>query len=274
LAGLIELVPDLTDELLNHVDQPLKIKKDTTKNQEFILCDYNRDGDSFRSPWSNNYFPPLDDGFKPSDRLRAMEVEANKIFDIYRKQYFEGGYSSVYFFDTEERDEKSFGACFLVHKEVAKDRGMEKGWWDSIHVFEVLPEAKKNTFHYKLTSTVMVSLGFKDDGSGPASPSSSSSANAGKLGEVDLSGSMTKQTERKMTIEDASGSTHITNLGTILEDMELSIRNAIEGIYIQKTREVINGMRSTGQAKEKAWDQIAASLSAAVITHKAKVGGE
>ena len=48
LAGLIELVPDLTDDLLNHVDQPLKVKKDNTKNQEFIMCDYNRDGDSFR----------------------------------------------------------------------------------------------------------------------------------------------------------------------------------------------------------------------------------
>jgi len=49
LAGLIELVPELTDDLLNHVDQPLKVKKDTKSNQEFILCDYNRDGDSFRS---------------------------------------------------------------------------------------------------------------------------------------------------------------------------------------------------------------------------------
>ena len=45
-----------------------------------------------------------------------MEIEANKIFDIYRKQYFEGGYSSVYFFDTEAKDDKSFGACFLIHK--------------------------------------------------------------------------------------------------------------------------------------------------------------
>lgn len=49
LAGLIELVPDLTDDLLNHVDQPLKVKKDNAKNQDFIMCDYNRDGDSFRS---------------------------------------------------------------------------------------------------------------------------------------------------------------------------------------------------------------------------------
>ena len=49
LAGLIELVPDLTDDLLNHVDQPLKVEKDTKTGKFFILCDYNRDGDSYRS---------------------------------------------------------------------------------------------------------------------------------------------------------------------------------------------------------------------------------
>lgn len=137
---------------------------------------------------------------------------------------------------------------------------MDKGWWDSIHVFEVVADpSKKGGFTYKLTTTVMVSLGFKE----PA-----------RIGDVDLSGSMTKQAERKLTVDEAAGQTHIANLGTMLEEMELAIRNSIEGIYIQKTREVINGMRSIGQAKERAWEGIAQSLSAAVITHKQKVGGD
>ena len=149
--------------------------------------------------------------------------------------------------------------CCVV--DVPADKGMDKGWWDSIHVFEVLGDGAKKggSYVYKLTTTVMVSIGFKE----PA-----------KIGEVDLSGSMTKQAERKLPVDDAAGLTHIANLGTMLEEMELSIRNAIEGIYIQKTREVINGMRSIGQAKEKAWNDIAQSLSAAVITHKQKVGGD
>jgi len=37
LAGLIELVPDLTEDLLNHVDQPLKIQKDTKAGRDFIF---------------------------------------------------------------------------------------------------------------------------------------------------------------------------------------------------------------------------------------------
>ena len=47
LAELVDLAPDLTDELLNTVDQPLQVAKDIQKNT-YLLCDYNRDGDSYR----------------------------------------------------------------------------------------------------------------------------------------------------------------------------------------------------------------------------------
>jgi capping protein beta len=48
LTGLINLMPDLTDDLLQRIDQPLKVSKDTKTGQNFVLCDYNRDGDSYR----------------------------------------------------------------------------------------------------------------------------------------------------------------------------------------------------------------------------------
>ena len=44
---LVDLVPDLTDDLLNTVDQPLQLAKDA-KGNAYLLCDYNRDGDSYR----------------------------------------------------------------------------------------------------------------------------------------------------------------------------------------------------------------------------------
>ena len=31
----------------------------------------------------------------------------------------------------------------------------------------------------------------------------------------------------------------------MLEDLELDLRNTIEGVYFQKTKEIINGMRVT-----------------------------
>ena len=46
-AELVDLAPDLTDDLLNTVDQPLQTAKDAQANV-YLLCDYNRDGDSYR----------------------------------------------------------------------------------------------------------------------------------------------------------------------------------------------------------------------------------
>jgi capping protein (actin filament) muscle Z-line, beta len=82
------------------------------QGRRYLLCDYNRDGDSYRSPWSNKYKPALDDGFVPSEKLRLMEIEANELFDAYRELYFEGGTSSVYLWDLD----KGFAGCFLIKK--------------------------------------------------------------------------------------------------------------------------------------------------------------
>eukprot|EP00009_Paramoeba_aestuarina_P004740 CAMPEP_0201508064 /NCGR_PEP_ID=MMETSP0161_2-20130828/1521_1 /ASSEMBLY_ACC=CAM_ASM_000251 /TAXON_ID=180227 /ORGANISM="Neoparamoeba aestuarina, Strain SoJaBio B1-5/56/2" /LENGTH=69 /DNA_ID=CAMNT_0047902593 /DNA_START=173 /DNA_END=378 /DNA_ORIENTATION=+ len=46
LANLIDLVPDLCEHLLSAVDQPLKIATDKAAHRDYLLCDYNRDGDS------------------------------------------------------------------------------------------------------------------------------------------------------------------------------------------------------------------------------------
>lgn len=40
-----------------------------------------------RSPWSNEYDPPLDDGTLPSTKLRKLEVTANEAFDTYREMF-------------------------------------------------------------------------------------------------------------------------------------------------------------------------------------------
>jgi len=257
LAGLLELAPDLTDELLTHVDQPLKNGKDLTTGKDFVLCDYNRDGDSYRSPWSNKYFPEMDDGFVPNDKLREQEILANKLFDIYRQKYFNGGVSSAYFFETDEKSSESFGACFLVHKDIDKQGSFKKGWWDSIHVFEVNPSGEDNKSIYKLTTTVMISMVMKDK----------------KIGSTDLSGLRTKQKEE--TLKTDKFTNHVTNMGTMLEDIETQIRTEIESIYIQKTRTVIDGMRSVGDnKKEKQWGDIQASLNEAVFHRKEKDKGK
>ena len=65
-----------------------------------------------RSPWSNKYDPPLDDGTVPSGRLRKLEMDANQAFDTYREMYFESGICSVYVWDLDH----GFAIVVLIKK--------------------------------------------------------------------------------------------------------------------------------------------------------------
>eukprot|EP00126_Sphaerothecum_destruens_P008724 Sdes_comp20325_c0_seq7m14004 len=147
LAGLVELVPELCEDLLSSIDQPLKVATDST-GKSFLICDYNRDGDSYRSPWTNEYSPPLPDGTVPSEKIRKLEVQANDAFDTYRELYFEGGVSSVYLWDLDI----GFAGVILIKKNMNGEG--TKGCWDSIHVVEV-QDGGRNA-HYRLTSTFML----------------------------------------------------------------------------------------------------------------------
>ena len=125
-----------------------------------------------RSPWSNAYDPPLEDGAMPSERLRKLEVDANTAFDQYREMYFEGGVSSVYLWDLDHGFAGEIGivtmcitwfycanpGVILIKKAGDGDSKKIKGCWDSIHVVEVQEKSSGRSAHYKLTSTSMLWL--------------------------------------------------------------------------------------------------------------------
>eukprot|EP01083_Nonionella_stella_P076796 209426_1 len=258
LERLIALRPDLDEELCQRVDTPLELDTDEKTGNKFILCDYNRDGDSYRSAWSNEYFPPIDDGdgFKPSGALRKLEVEANKVFDVYRHQYFEGGVSSVYMWDLDEAA-GSFAACFCIQKDAkgSKELAGFKGNWSSVHVFEVNGSGSKDSYNYKLTSTVLVSMPMKVKG----------------LGDIDLSGSVTKQAQKTATLQSFADDkqSHLEIMGPMLEELELDLRGTIEGVYFQKTKEIVNGMRVI-DAQIKARDKKMANIAKTAVKVSAK----
>lgn len=128
LKNIIQIAPDLAEDLLSSVDQPLTVRLCKKTGREYLICDYNRDGDSYRSPWSNEFDPPLDEGGAggvgasgsegagegavPGERVRKMEIQANEAFDVYRELYYEGGVSSVYFWNTDD----GFAGVVLMKK--------------------------------------------------------------------------------------------------------------------------------------------------------------
>lgn len=48
VAALIGICPDYADDLLGSVDQPLQLRTDRATGREYLACDYNRDGESYR----------------------------------------------------------------------------------------------------------------------------------------------------------------------------------------------------------------------------------
>lgn len=236
------LDPSLEDELWNRVDLPLKVDQCPETGRDFIVCDYNRDEDSYRSPWSNSYKPPLEDGMAPSGELRQLEEEANLIFDVYRRQYFETGTSSVYMWSLGE---PNFAAAFLIMKEVQADS--MTGQWNSIHVIEATRQSETK-FNYKLISTALVDINVENP----------------ELGKINLSGSISEQREKAGNIDQGEEiQMHIGNMGPMIEERELALRNAIEGTYFGKTNSVQNGMRVVDASLHNVQSQMAATMMAA-----------
>ncbi|KAJ7170872.1 F-actin-capping protein subunit beta [Mycena crocata] len=243
VTALIGICPEYADDLLGSVDQPLKLRTDRATGKEYLACDYNRDGESYRSPWSNEYDPPLDDGTIPTPKLRKLEIAANEAFDTYREMYFEGGASSVYLWDL---DDGGFAGVVLLKKTMTPTTPHEpSGSWDSIHVFETAERGRQS--HYKLTSTVMLQLVTRRVSDGETEEKGSGNGGKGSPGgkhegEVSLSGSMTRQTEQDWPILDSSS--HISNTGRMIEEMEIKMRNLLQEVYFGKTRDIVYDLRS------------------------------
>jgi len=259
VQALTTLVPDLADEFLGCVDQPLKIKVDKASGRSYLACDYNRDGESYRSPWSNEYDPPIDDGTLPTAKLRKLEIQANEAFDTYREMYYEGGVSSVFLWDL---DDGGFAGVVLLKKVLQpQTESGPSGSWDSIHVFETAERGRHA--HYKLTSTVMLQIvsgkhqskSEKSSSNQYNSPlgSGTSEWTSGADDNVDLSGSMTRQAEGDAPVTEGASS-HIVNVGRMIEDMEIKMRNLLQEVYFGKTRDIVYDLRSV-ESLEKARKQ-------------------
>uniref|UniRef100_A0A1I8I993 F-actin-capping protein subunit beta n=1 Tax=Macrostomum lignano TaxID=282301 RepID=A0A1I8I993_9PLAT len=240
LTQLVDLVPNMTESLLCCIDQPLQVSKDFSCGKDYLLCDYNRDADSHRSPWSNQYFPPLEDGAVPSDRLRSIEIELNSAMQRYRELYYGGGsIASAYLWDLDSTA-KGFAGAVLIKK--CGSSGCS-GQWDSVHVIEVTPKVTGRSAKYKLTATVMLRLVSElrcksDDVSSDSS-------------EFDIAGSLTRQAERESPAalssanESAIAAAHIANIGRLIEETETSMRQQLIDVYFDNVCGVVETMRTS-----------------------------
>ncbi len=74
------------------------------------------------------------------------------------------------------------------------------------------------------------------------------------LGSIDLSGNMTRQIESDLPLEN-DDSSHIANIGRLVEDMELKMRNLLQEVYFGKAKDVVGDLRSIGSLSETQRDR-------------------
>eukprot|EP01065_Artemidia_motanka_P030047 TRINITY_DN36073_c0_g1_i1.p1 TRINITY_DN36073_c0_g1~~TRINITY_DN36073_c0_g1_i1.p1 ORF type:complete len:316 (+),score=63.29 TRINITY_DN36073_c0_g1_i1:52-948(+) len=223
LGKAVKLRPDKVDEFMSQVTQPLRSEVCAETGREFIVCDHNRDGQSFRSPWSNRYQPDHPDGDVPSVRLRGMEEVANDTFDAYARAYYgSGALVSCYFWDIE--DELGFGAAVAIRKEVRE--GHVSGVWNSVHVFAVEEMEKAlHSFTYSLSSTVSLTINTKD-----------------RSDRSCVSG--TRSLNRVETLPSTSDDDHLGNIGDMVQAHENQLREKIDLVQVGKAADITGVLRS------------------------------
>jgi len=235
LYDLVDVAEELTEDLLGAIDQPLETCTDPETGKQFLLCDYNRDADFYRSPWSNKYIDPDDvnetveqeEYEKPDEELRKYEVAANEVFDLYRQRYYGGppkpkeSLSSVYCWNPT--NEANMALCILFHN-VAENAGIS-GTWDSIHVAEVTEGSTKGKAAYKLTTTVILFCTTE-------TPTGVTNTVSGYRMQVD---------EKVLDVNKTT--THLVNIGEMVQKMENRMLNELKEVYFGKTQQTTNTLR-------------------------------
>ena len=222
---------DLLNEFLQKVDNRTKICKDDPKG-EFIMCEQNRDGDSYRSPISNTYFPPTDDAKYPSAPLRQLEETLNKMFKIYVRLYYSTStLCSVYCWELGESLADGYGVAVLIKNSLTDQKKINNGSWDSSNLITVTfedGESGKKKAKYNLITTVNLAMSF----------------NSNICGKVCLSGTIARSSHFIKEVSDyTKDEAHITNIGVLVEEMENSIRNTLDTVYCMKSKQIIDTAR-------------------------------
>ena len=175
-----------------------------------------------------------------------MEAKANDLFYKYCKLYYDSDFStSVYFFDTDTAS--GFGSCWLIKKSKYikyrafeskltflfltctekddKNAGIKEGTWDAIHLVTTTIDGQ-NKVKYRLNSTIFLFIESHGD----------------DFGQLNVGGQVLKVREEYQTIDPKMNphDFHLRNIGKLIEANENDMRSESTGIYISKSKQIIN----------------------------------
>ena len=200
---------------------------DLTTSREYLKHEYNRDGESFRSPWSNKFFPEAADcSFFPSADLLKLEQKMNDVFSQYVYLYYDNAISSVFLVDSET---PGFNGSYLVKKVLENEKEIKYGCWDAIHI--VTCEIGAEKVNYQVVSTVMVTIDAEQE----------------TLGKMNIAGASSKTAKSEAPVNAEFNSNadmvHIRYIGKLIEHNEGLLRDEVTEHYLTKQRQITNSGR-------------------------------
>ena len=202
----------------------------------FIESEVNKDGDSYRSPWSNTYFPPIDSNKLLPKELRELEQKLNELIKLYKKIYYnEDAISSAYITYSDDQISNGFTCTIYIKSNINNSPYLkDDSFLETTNIVLVKfvrersdePNKEKIKINYKTNTIFLFKLNLKG------------------LDNCIYNG--TKNCECKKstyTTNYFDFEKHLKYIGTSIEENEGSLRLKLDKIYLEKNNFIIKEIR-------------------------------
>ncbi len=134
--------------------------------------------------------------------------------------------------------------------EASERTHVKGGSWEATHV---VGASKQPGGKYEVQLTTTVTLGM--------------SVLSDAMGDSRLGGSLTRQGTKTATMDPADPASVMAVLGPMIEEMEGSIRNSLDRVYLTRNRTIVQMIRNGGDAQfeQKFVKELSSAVAAAAL---------
>ena len=202
----------------------------------FIESEYNKDGDSYRSPWSNKYFPEKDSNKLLPNELRELEQRINQLIKTYLKIYYsEDAISSAYIMFQDESISNGFLCCVFIKSSINNSEYLkDESFLESTNIISVkfigersdTPNKERIKVIYKTNTIFLYKLKFKN------------------LENCEYNGTKNCDCVKTTYINNYFDyEKHLRYIGTSIEENEGNLRIQLDKIYFEKNNYICKEIR-------------------------------
>ena len=202
----------------------------------FIESEYNKDGESYRSPWSNKYFPQKESNKLLPNELRELEQRINQLIKTYLKIYYsENAISSAYIMFQDESINNGFLCCVFIKSSVNNSEYLkDESFLESTNLISVkfmrersdTPNKERIKTIYKTNTAFLYKLKLKS------------------LENCEFNGTKNCDCTKTTYINNYFDyEKHLRYIGKSIEENEANLRLKLDKIYFEKNNYICKEIR-------------------------------